>query len=477
MNNKKALIIFLLVSILGISCAKDADDSPVSINEISDFVWKGMNVFYLYKSDVPNLANDRFSSNQEYNSFLNSFPNPEDLFESLIYQRQSVDRFSWIVDDYVALEQLFQGTSAINGMEFSLFLAPNSETNVMGFVRLVLPNTSAALNGIERGDLFYAVDGITLNTNNLSQLLNKDSYTLNLGVINDNNTIDTSDDFIEPTQENITLTKEIYTENPIYKTEIFNVGTQRVGYLMYNGFTAGSENDLNVVFGDFKSNNIEHLVLDLRYNPGGSVTTTTFLASMITGQFTGQVFEKLVFNENFQAQNTNYLFKKKLENNTPINSLHLNKLYVLTTNGSASASEGLINGLLAYIDVVQIGTNTTGKTQASITLYDSPNYEKENVNPKHSYAMQPLVANGINKNDVPVPGTGLIPSLGFEYEERPQNYGILGDINEPMLALALADIENASGRFFTIKTKAKTPLQIIADSNDFEPHQGGMIID
>lgn len=477
MYTKKALIFLLLIFFSSISCSKDVDDAPVSVNEISDFVWKGMNIFYLYKSEIPNLADDRFTSNNDYNTFLNSFSNPEDLFESLIYQPEVVDRFSWIVDDYIALEEYFQGTSAINGMEYTLFLAPNSNNNVIGFVKLVLPNTSAALNGVERGDLFYGIDGVILNRNNLNQLLSQDSYTINLGVYNDNNTVDTTDDFIEPTQENITLTKDIYTENPIYKTETFNVAGERVGYLMYNSFTSGSENELNTVFGDFKSNNIQHLVLDLRYNPGGSVTTTTFLASMITGQFTGQVFEKLVFNENFQSENTSYVFKNKLQDGTPLNSLNLNKLYVLTSNGSASASEGLINGLSAYIDVIQIGTNTTGKTQASITIYDSPNFDKQNINPNHTYAMQPLVANGLNKNDVSVPGLGLVPTIGFEYEERPLNYGILGDENEPMLALALSDIENSLGRFTNIKTKPQIPLKIIANSSDFVPHEGGMIID
>ena len=76
-----------------------------------------------------------------------------------------------------------------------------------------------------------------------------------------------------------------------------------------------------------------------------------------------------------------------------------------------------------------------------------------------------------------VPGTGLPPSIGFEYQERPLNYGILGDINEPMLALALADIENSSSKISDIKSKSAKIFKLLMDSNDFNPLEGGMIID
>ena len=232
------------------------------------------------------------------------------------------------------------------------------------------------------------------------------------------------------------------------------------------------------MFGEFKSNNVQHLVLDLRYNPGGRVNVETFLASMITGQYTGDLFQKLIYNSTLQSNNTDYNFANKLDDGGIINSLGLNKIYVLTTGRSASASEGLINSLMPYMnEIIQIGTTTVGKTQASRTLYDSPNFQRAGANPNHTYAMQPLIANGVNKDDVAVPGTGLPPSIGFEYQERPLNYGILGDINEPMLALALADIENSSSKISDIKSKSAKIFKLLMDSNDFNPLEGGMIID
>ncbi|MGC1205114.1 MAG: S41 family peptidase, partial [Flavobacteriaceae bacterium] len=424
----KSLLLLLIMSLFMVSCYDDNDDTAVTASEINDFVWKGMNIFYLYKENIPDLANDRFSNNGEYANYLNSFSAPEDLFESLKFEPEVVDRFSRIYSDYFALEQLFQGTTTTNGMEFGFFGSPNTTTEGVGIIRLVLPNSPADNANLKRGDIFYGIDGQRLTNDNINALLNQESYTLNLGFYNDKGTIETTDDSIDPLNEDVSLSKVQYTENPVFKTEIINVGGENVGYLMYNGFTAGSENELNTVFGEFKSNNIQHLVLDLRYNPGGSVLTTTFLASMITGQFTGEVFEKLIYNDNFQSENKDYTFESQLGNGSTINSLNLNKLYVLTTNRSASASEGIINGLNPYINVIQIGTNTTGKTQASTIIYDSSNFERQSANPNHTYAMLPLIANGLNKNSEAVPGTGLIPSIGFEYSERPLNYGILGDV-------------------------------------------------
>jgi len=131
---------------------------------------------------------------------------------------------------------------------------------------------------------------------------------------------------------------------------------------MYNGFYAGYDSQLNAAFGTLKSANVTDLVLDLRYNSGGSINSATKLASMITGQFTGQLFAKQQWNSKAQAyyESSN---PSSLENRFVggLNSLQLNKVYILTTKGTASASELVINCLKPYINVVQIGDVTIGK--------------------------------------------------------------------------------------------------------------------
>ena len=79
----------------------------------------------------------------------------------------------------------------------------------------------------------------------------------------------------------------------------------------------------------------------------------------------------------WKYKNKDYLFADNF-GGTAINSLGLDKIYVLTTDRSASASEGIINGLNPYIEIVQIGEATTGKTQASSLFYDSSNFGRQN---------------------------------------------------------------------------------------------------
>lgn len=467
---KRITLIFFAASLFT-ACFEDLDDTPVTDKDIKDFVYKGMQYNYLYNENVPDLANGRFSSDADYSSYLNSFTTPESLFEEL--KNDNLDRFSWITNDYIALEQLFSGVRKSNGLEYDFYFEPGSTTNVFGIIRLVLKNSPAENQNLQRGQIFNAVNSTPLTENNLGTLLNQDTYTLSFAIYNNNNTPDDdSDDSIESTTETTTLNKVTYTENPVYKTEILQVNSQNVGYLAYNGFTSDFNNQLNSAFATLQSNNVQHLVLDLRYNPGGSVNTATLLGSMITGQFNGETFAKLLYNDNLQDRNTTYRFVSSFDDNT-INSLNLQKVYILTTDASASASEMVINSLKAYsqIEVVHIGQQTTGKSQASITIYDSPDFRRSGANPLHTYALQPLVAKTVNKLDINVPNEGLTPTI--ELKEDPNNYGILGNENEPLLAAALQHIMD-NGRFTQPKPNNFKRLKAKVDYNPFE---NGMYLD
>jgi len=426
----KNLRFYVLLFIAFSSCAKDLDDNPVSSNDINDFIYKGLRSYYLYNDLVPDLVENK-SAQPDYNAYLNA-NTPENFFENLIYQRQTVDRFSWLTSDYLALEQQFQGTTLQNGMVYGLDRVSPGSNDLYGFVKYILPNSSASAEGVLRGHLFTKVNNQTLTVSNYRSLLEKTSYSIELADYN------TTTNTFNSNGTTFNLTKQTYTENPIFKAEILNVDTEKVGYLVYNRFTNEFDEQLNATFGNFVANNIDQLVLDLRYNPGGSVNTATLLGSLITGQFNNMVFSKLNYNSNLTSSNQNYTFTNSINNQT-LNSLNLSTIYVLTTDNTASASEMIINSLRPYINVVQIGTTTVGKSQASITMYDSPNYTRNNVNPLHLYAMQPLVAKTVNKNDVGVPSTGLVPSVTIT--EDALNLNELGSLTEPLLAEALAQID------------------------------------
>ena len=432
----KITFIFLLALFSLQSCQDQDDVSAPSNLEIQNFIWKGLNQYYLWQADVPNLADYRFANQNQLNAFLVGYPVPEKLFDALRVNK-TIDRFSWIVNDYLELEGLLQGTTKNDGVDFGLSYKPGSTTDLFGYVRYILPNSDASTKAIKRGDVFTAVNGTQLTISNYQSLLiNAESYTLNLADYNGTTVVANG--------KSVALTKTILSENPIFINKVIVSGTHKIGYLMYNGFYANYDSELNNAFGSLKSQGITDFVLDLRYNSGGSVQTATRLASMITGQFTGQVFAKQQWNAKieayFSANNPEALkniFTDKI-GTTSINSLNLTKIYILTTKSTASASELVINGLKPYIEVVQIGDITTGKNVGSVTLYDSPTYGTNNRNPNHRYAMQPIVLKIVNSVGFGDYFNGLVPM--FQQKEAISTFGVLGDSAEPFLKTAIAKI-------------------------------------
>ncbi len=480
----KKIKILLLSCIVGLgmsSCFEDMDDNAASNTDINDFVWKAMNSYYLYNDNVPDLSNDRFGINginnryqktDEYSNYLSDFATPEDLFETLIFE--PLDPFSIIVPNYFDVLNQQQGIILSNGLEFRLFLVPGSETEVFGVITLVLRNSVAEDLGLFRGQIFRAVDGINLNTNNLNELLRQNSYTLNFGAYVNNGTPEEDDDDVILNGASASLTKVEYTENPVHEAQVLTLPGANVAYLMYNGFTSNFDSTLNDVFGQFQANGATELVLDLRYNGGGSIQTAVHLASMITGQFDGQVFSKLFYNDNQQAQNRDFDFTNSLQSGGSINSLNLNKVYVLTSASSASASELIINSLRSYIEVVHIGDVTAGKTQSNRLVFDSLDYSGNNVTSSHTYALIPLTANSTNVNDELVPNNGLVPDISVI--ESPLNLGTLGSIFEPLLSTALSEIVSVDRSIPTIDDTDST-LREVKISNLDSPFEGLMFED
>ncbi|MCW9037816.1 S41 family peptidase, partial [Altibacter sp.] len=340
---KTTLLLLICVSITFTSCFEDRDDNEqVSTTlDIQNFIYRGLNFFYLYKAETPELANDAFGNAEELNAFLSAFDTPESLFDFL---KAPQDRFSLLVDDYIALENALNGITLNNGMEYGLVFYPDGSGNVFGYVRYVIPNTSAAAAGLERGVIFNTVDGQQLTESNFNELLSPVTYTIGLADFDGQNII--------PTGSSVTLTKAEIAENPIYIATTLNVNGQKIGYLMYNAFTGSFDSQLNAAFAQFKAEGVTDLVLDLRYNGGGSVRTATDLSGMITGQFAGELFYTEQWNEDRQAEYAqNGVFTTSLRSGEPLNSLNLTNLYVLTTSRTASASELVINGLTPYINV------------------------------------------------------------------------------------------------------------------------------
>ena len=465
----KYVLLFFVSFFLVQGCQDNDDTSNIPANlAVQDFIWKGLNQYYLWQADVPNLSDDRFANQAQLNVFLSGYPAPEKLFDALRVDK-SIDRFSWIVDDYLQLEGALQGITKNNGVEYGLVYKPGSSTEIFGYVRYILPNSDASAKDIRRGDLFYAVNGTQLTIDNYRSLLALESHTLNLANYNGG--------AITPNGRSVALTKTTVAENPILISKVLTVGSKKIGYLLYNGFFAEYDIDLNTAFGSLKSQGVTDLVLDLRYNSGGSVLTATRLASMITGQYTGQVFAKQVWNNKinsyFESNNPEALKNKFTDKigTTTINSLGLSKIYILTTKSTASASESVINGLKPYMTVVQIGDVTVGKNVGSVTLYDSPTFGKEKRNPNHRYAMQPIVLKIANSVGFGEYFNGLAPD--YSLKEDYGNLGVLGESSEPYLSTAIGKI-TGTGKMLK-QSPAKSPAYF-NDSKAIEGIQNQMYL-
>ncbi|MEE3019867.1 MAG: S41 family peptidase [Bacteroidota bacterium] len=404
-----------------VSC-KDQDDSIAFREydfEIEDFIWEALNTYYYWQDSVPDLADNRFNSQKSYASFLSRFnENQEQLFESLLFDK---DRFSWIVSDYTALENQLRRVYTTSGMILGLERIGESN-DLFAYVRYVLPDSDAAVKNIKRGDLFLSINNEQLKMDNYRDLLSSDAelFSIQLAQI--------SGQTVTPTGISVDLVKAEIQENPIHIHKLIELNNAKIGYLMYNGFVADFDDQLESAFAEFQTQGINQLVIDLRYNRGGRTSSSIKLASMITGQFSGEVFAQTQHNDKLSSLNEDYLFEATAA------QLKMDRLYVISSAETASASELLINGLSPYIDVILIGDDTTGKNVGSYSIYDWID-DEGNRNPRHTWAMQPITFKIANSEGFADFENGL--QADYRLQEDVANLGFLGEIDEPLLEKTL----------------------------------------
>ena len=416
---------------------------------IHQFIWETLNDYYLWQEEVPALADAiKPVGSAKYKELIRPYPEPEAFFESLKHED---DKYSIIRSNYEDIENSIKGIDANNGLEFILSRYGSGDA-VMGVVTYILEGSDAVGKNIKRGDIFTRVDGQNLNVNNYRELLFGDnlSYTLDMA--------DLSNNLLIPNGKNITLTKtEKFQSNPIQIHKIIESGGKKIGYLMYNQFADGFDDDLNEIFSIFQSQQINELILDLRYNGGGLVRSAVNLAGMITGQFDGEVFAKYLWNKKLMdylntdperfAGNLGENFTNKLGDGTAINSLNFNKVYVITSGRSASSSELVINGLSPYINVIQVGDNTYGKNVGGpAALYDYIDNNRTK-NPDHTYAIYCMTFYSANSQNFYDYADGLAPQEELKLKEDIANMGTLGESSDPLLALALKHLTQESARY------------------------------
>ncbi len=484
---KKYFLLLIATGLLVGGCKNDdnggvdpniPNPDPGAAVATQDFMYRAMNSWYFWQADVPDLADDRFSNSEDYTAFLASESDPGKFFDDKLLFTE--DRFSFYSDDYKELTQQLSGISKSHGMEFGLVRFSGSD-DIFGYVWYIVPGSDAATKDISRGEIFTGVNGQTLNLTNYTTLLfgDLDTFTLNMA--------DIVGDEVTPNDKEVVLTKqEGLMENPVFLDKIFEIGGKKIGYLVYNGFTNEYDEQLNEAFGRFVAGGVNELVLDFRYNPGGSVNSARLISSMVYGTHTNDIFLRQRWNDKWQAKfGEDQLvdkFADKTEAGTAVNTLNLNKVYILATNSSASASELVINSLRPYVEVVHIGEATRGKNEFSLTMVDdsgSPDFpylytpsREDKINPNNKWAIQPLCGRNENADGFSDYTDGLVPDI--ELQEDLANLGVLGDQNEPLLARAIQEINGASGkRDFSVRMPAK----MMTNTKMFKPLKDNMYIE
>ena len=448
--------IFLLSFLSFLYACKDYDPKPDydSDQYVNHWIYDNMSIYYLW--------NDRLPNKPDYNQ------QPDDFFESILYKYDERvtpdgDRFSWIMENYVDLLNYLSGISSDEiGFEYILWRTANEE-NLIGEIQYVKRNTPAASVGLKRGQFFSAVNGISLNMQNYQMLTQiQGDYTLTVHDVS----VEDGALVILSTETKSIRSLSRYAENPVYLDTIYSIGNSKIAYLVYN-FFADDENDdswsyltrLKQSFVQFQNQDVTDMVLDLRYNTGGSMHAAQWLASMLIREgSSGEVFlmgqyNKLVTSAIVQEGGAEVLNARFLHQDDQAGITHtlpqlgdkLNRLIVLTGSHTASASELLICGLRPYKDIQLLGETTIGKSVGSITIHDEDH-------PENTWGMQPIIVRFCNAR-FDTFNVGLEPDYLNEDDSYPKLE--LGDINENLLHQAISII---TGNTALRNEKRQSPL-------------------
>jgi carboxyl-terminal processing protease len=395
--------------------------NPIVENtSVNTWIYTKLKEYYFWEKDMKQLSETDIALN------------PDEYFKSLLIQPGEVDRFSWIQESSEELKNSLNGKGSIFGFKYKPFYANPQKTRITYAVTYALKNSVAERMGIKRGDFITKVNGSDLTLENYSTALSDETVTLTLGnylkgTIND-------------TEKTVELTKEITQAEALQYSTILNIADKKIGYFVYTQFLTTSDRAINKMFGDFKSEGINELIVDFRYNPGGYISSAEIISSLIVKNLnTNNLMTRQIWNEQQMAGKSPSDFETNfLSSTTATGSLNnlttLDRVYFLVSNGSASASELVINNLKPYMNVILVGEHTYGKNVGSITI------EENSVPKKWNWGMQPIVLKSVNAVGDSEYGTktGFLPDI--EIADNILPYSPFGDPDERLLNAALNDI-------------------------------------
>jgi C-terminal processing protease CtpA/Prc len=420
---------------------------------------------YLYTKDTY-LWNDGMPS---YDVFKpRSYANDQGILDAIIKlpgTNKPTDKYSFLDDGSVSTS--LGGVSGDFG--FSVFYNNSEDLRV----KFVSPNSPAAATDLKRG---YQITSI--NGRSGSNLSSTDQANLNFvsnAVFGSANTVSLTVKKPDGTSQNLTIARASYANNPILATKLLTVGSKKVGYIVYNSFTTNSRDALRDAITKFHTDGATELIVDLRYNGGGSVATAEILTNLIApASVNGQVMYTTYWTKTMQDGNAKILANQPLydpngklqtytngvngkwatyadinfkptfdagnvENFSKEGSANFKKIYFLVLSGTASASELVINNLQGVMnsDVKLIGRKTYGKPVGFFAI---------NIDKLDLYVPQFETKNQKNVG-------GYYAGISVDKEVSDDVTRDFGDPKEALLATALSYSENG---FFSVSAKGNT---------------------
>ncbi len=410
------------------------------INTVSQFVYDGLSTYYLWADYMTNKKPTIRDVD------------PKKYFERVLYTTDTQKGWSWITDDVSELLADFQGEPLAFG--YSLAFATTAiEGEYYAVVKYVFPNTPAANEGLIRKDLIGKINGQPITDSNWQMLYGSTPVNLTIykltstGVMQD---------------RTVNIAPVTIKTDPVLVDSVYQIGGKKIGYLFYTDYITNYNNRLYDVFSKFKQAGVTDLVLDIRYNHGGGISAATYLSSLIApaasvkakSPFVGLSYNNFLnqyFDRKKWSRTDSLGVYDKTEQNPLLANLNLNKVYIIATGDSYSASELTTFCLRPFMNVVHIGDNTGGKYTASWTLhaYDedlgATVYGPDDLTATEKielkdWAMQPIVAKYTDRDNRSFENPGYLAPDISESEGYIIDWKPLGDTSDRLLGQAIYSI-------------------------------------
>lgn len=407
----------LIMLLVLVACKKEAP-API-LAESNRWVLDSMRVYYYWNEQLPAHPADQSSTSVFFNKLLNS----ADRFSFMIdpsETRTEYSSFAWYGFDYAILEK---------------------SGKMLGIVTLVPKGSPADRAGIKRGDCFASVNDVPLNTSTIGEaerlLRLGTGIRLGMGAISANGW--------EPATT-IQINTSRFVEQPVYVTKTLEGNGKKAAYIFYNQFAGSYDYRILDAIASFKGQGINDLILDLRYNLGGDVSSAAKIAASLSNCKADDVFVIYQANKNGGRRTSSFQQTMNETGYGPQNFGELvqyrvgfKRVIMLTTAATASASELLANALKPYMEVILIGDRTMGKDMSSFAIEDQQTPKKINL------VLHPLVFKLYNAKGQGDYSEGLQPDYWVdEFSVLPLRP--FGNIEDPLIKKALDLIGISSAR-------------------------------